>query len=301
MSVLPAPELPGWIEKQLPETVRRYRVKLPDGYRMHVMETGEGQPVLLLHGNPTWGFLYRKVVSALLGKPVRCIMPDLIGLGFSDHPASPLGHTLDNHARWLGGLLDELDLSPLVFVGQDWGGPIGLRALADRPRSLAGLVVLNTVLGPPKPGFKPTAFHKFARLPLISDIVFRGFGFPQIHLAMAQGDKKSISGAVSRAYRYPLRGIRRNAAALALARMVPDTPSHASMEPLGRVATLIRDFAGPSAIVWGKNDPVLGKLLARTRRALPDAHVTETEAGHFLQEEVPEEIAAAILAICRRL
>ena len=296
-SHLPAPALPGWITKQLPDRIRRYTVSLPDGKKMHVMETGEGRPVLLLHGNPTWGFLYRKVAAALAGEPVRCIMPDLIGFGFSDHPTNLAEHTLANHGRWLGQLIDILDLNDLIFVGQDWGGPIGLLALADRPQLLAGLVILNTVIAPPKEGFKPTAFHKFARLPLISEFAFRLVGFPQINLAMAQGDKHSIRGAVSRAYRYPLRNRWRNGAPLATARMVPDSLTHPSIAPLQRVGDLIANYRGPAAIVWGKRDPVLGKLLARTRRALPQAAVTQTEAGHFLQEEVPGEIAQAVAEV----
>src|SRR5947207_800196 len=84
-----------------------------------------------------------------------------------------------------------------VSVGQDWGGPIGLRALADRRERLAGLVVLNTVVGPPRPGFKPTAFHRFARLPLVADGVFRLLGFPQNAMRFAQGDRGSIRGEVA--------------------------------------------------------------------------------------------------------
>ena len=125
------PPVPEWIERQLPAGGRRRLVDV-GGVRMHVMEWGEGRPVLLQHGNPTWGFLYRKVVAALAGAPLRLVAPDLVGLGFSDKPGSQ-AHTLDNHARWLGALVDGLKLEDLVFVAHDWGGPIGLRALADRP------------------------------------------------------------------------------------------------------------------------------------------------------------------------
>ena len=167
MEALPAPPLPDWIERLLPAGVRRYRADV-GGYRMHVMEVGDGRPVLMLHGNPTWGFLYRKVAAALAGQPLRLVLPDLVGLGFSDRPRAAGEHTLDNHARWLGALLDGLDLEGLVFVAHDWGGPIGLRALADRPRLARGLVILNTVVGPPRPDFRPTAFHRLARLPIVS-------------------------------------------------------------------------------------------------------------------------------------
>ncbi|HUH03763.1 MAG TPA: alpha/beta fold hydrolase [Kofleriaceae bacterium] len=291
-----APLLPDWLDAMLPDGLRRYRVDV-GGYFMHVMEVGDGRPVLMLHGNPTWGFLYRRVAAALAGQPLRLIMPDLIGLGFSDKPVDATAHQLDNHIGWMARLIEVLDLQDLILVGQDWGGPIGFGALQQMPERLGGLVVLNTVPGPPKPGFRPTAFHRFARAPLVSDAVFRLLGFPQIALFAAQGDKRSIRGRVARAYRYPLRGLRNNLAPLALARMVPDGPGHASIAALARGHSLIEAWDGPAAIVWGDRDPVLGSVRTAFERLLPQAAVIRTRAGHFLQEEVPEEIAAAIRTV----
>jgi haloalkane dehalogenase len=295
---LPAPPLPDWLARMLP--FDRYLVEVAGGHRLHVMETGQGRPVLLLHGNPTWGFLYRKVAAALAGEPLRLVMPDLLGLGLSDHPTDPSLHTLDGHARLLGDLLDRLALDRLIFVGQDWGGPIGLRALAGRPERVAGLVILNTSVGPPREGFRPTAFHRLARAPLVSDLLFRGLDIPQRALWLVQGDRASIRGEVSRAYRWPLRGRRRNLAPLALARMVPDTLSHPSVPAMRRCEEFVASFRGPSAIVWGERDPILGRLLGRVARALPSATVVRTRAGHFLQEEVPDEIARAIREVAQR-
>ena len=268
-----------------------------DGIGMHVMELGEGPPVLMLHGNPTWSFLYRRVAAVLADRGLRLVIPDMVGLGYSDRPRDPSMHTLENHGRWLGALLDRLALRELVFVGQDWGGPIGLHALAARPGLLQGLVLLNTVTGPPRPGFRPTVFHRFARLPLVSDAAFRLLGFPQRMLHLAQGDRASIRGDVRRAYLAPLRGLGRNAAPLHLARMVPDRPGHPSIAPLERCHAFVLDSARdglPVELVWGMRDPVLGRVVNHLERQLPDARVTRTEAGHFLQEEVPEVIAEAI-------
>jgi cis-3-alkyl-4-acyloxetan-2-one decarboxylase len=290
---LPAPAVPDWILAQLPTGIRRYALDV-GGYRMHVMETGRGRPVLMLHGNPTWGFLYRRVAAALWRDPARVILPDLIGLGFSGRPRDPAEHTLENHARWMGALIDALDLRDFVWVGQDWGGPIGLLALSERPDRVRALVILNTVVGPPRPGFRPTAFHRFARLPVVSDMAFRVLGFPQNALARVQGDRTSIAGPVARAYRHPLRRRYGNAAPLALARMVPHRLDHPSVEPLGRVQGFVASFAGPIAVVWGDRDPVLGRVLSHIERLLPRAHVTRTDAGHFVQEEAPEQIADAV-------
>lgn len=302
MQRLPAPELPDFIERQLPEGVERYAVAV-EGHRLHVMELGDpaGRPVLLLHGNPTWGFLYRKVAAELAGQPLRLVIPDLVGLGFSDKPRDLGAHRLEHHGRWIGGLIDALQLDELIFVGQDWGGPIGLLALADRRARLAGMVILNTVVGPPREGFKPTAFHRLSQLPLVSDAIFRYGRFPQIGLALAQGDKRSIRGPVARAYRYPLRRVADNAAPLALARMVPNSFEHPSIEPLRRCQSVVEDWDGPAAIVWGDRDPVLGSVRSWIEKLLPRADVTRTGAGHFLQEEVPAEIARAISRIAAQL
>lgn len=289
----PAPPLPDWLARMVP--FDRYVVEV-EGHRIHVMESGAGTPVLALHGNPSWSFLWRKVAAALQGEPYRLVMPDLVGLGFSDHPPAAF-HTLEAHGRVMGGLVDALGLDRLVLVGQDWGGPIGLRALADRRERLAGLVVLNTVVGPPRPGFRATAFHRFARLPVLSDVAFRGLGLPQLLMPLVQGDRLGMGPEVIRAYRYPLKGLSGNAAPLALARMVPDSLEHPSIPALRRCQEVVERFQGPAAIVWGDRDPVLGRVRSHIERLLPHAAVTRTQAGHFLQEEVPVEIAAAIRGV----
>lgn len=289
-------ELPPWILRQLPDGVERRQVPIA-GHSIHVMEFGEGQPVFMLHGNPAWGFLYRKVMAALRGQPVRCIVPDLVGLGLSDKPRDPGVHTLENHAAWIGGLIDALALDNMIFVGQDWGGPIGMLALAGRLERVSGMVILNTVLGPPRPGFRPTLFHRLSQLPMLSDVLFRGLQFPQLALWAAQGDRNTMRGEVARAYRWPLRRLQDRAAPLALARMVPDSMEHPSITPLQRCQELAESFKGPMRIVWGDRDPVLGRVIGRLERLLPRAQIKRTQAGHFLQEEVPGDIADAITSL----
>jgi haloalkane dehalogenase len=294
MERLAAPELPGWLDEMVP--FDRYLVDIGP-YRMHVMEVGEGLPVLLLHGNPSWGFIYRKVAKLLEGAELRLIMPDLIGLGFSDKPMRPAVHTLRGHADWIRRLIDQLDLEQVILVGQDWGGPIGLLALAERPDLAAGMVLLNTVVGPPRVGFKATWFHRFANMPIASTLAFRGLGFPQNAMRTAQGDKKSITGKVSKAYRYPIRGFRRNAAPLAMARMVPNSPQHPSFAALERCQAYFESFEGPLELVWGDKDPVLGRVRGWIEKLKPGVKVHRTNAGHFLQEEVPDVIAGALRSV----
>ena len=295
MERLPAPELPDWLEAQLP--FERSLVEVGDGLRIHVMEQGQGRPVILFHGNPTWGYLYRRVAAELADEPFRLIMPDLIGLGFSDH-CEPDDHTLENHSRWMASLVDQLELERPIVVVQDWGGPIGLGAFSKFPGLIAGLVVMNTGIGPPRPGFKPTTFHRFFSSGL-GAWTTRNLGFPQRSLWFAQGDKSSMRGEVARAYRYPLRRKFGNEAVTALVRMVPDTMEHPTVEPMGDIQTFVESYDGPAAIVWGDRDPVIGRLRNRVSRLLPQAPVTSTDAGHFLQEEVPAEIATAIREVSR--
>lgn len=284
---------PGWLSAMLPGFRRS---TIAAGHEsLHVMESGpeSGRPVVCLHGNPSWGFLYRKVAQSL-GDEFRVVMPDLVGLGFSSKPPAS-AHTLDEHAGWVAESIEALDLRDAIFVGQDWGGAIGLLAFARISDRLSAQVILNTVVGPPREGFKATAFHRFAQMPFVAEAAFRFGGFPQNVMRLAQGDRASIRGRVARAYRYPLRRLRDRAGPLALARMVPDSATHPSIEPLRRSQAFFESFDGPIEMVWGDRDPVLGPSVCRWIAKLrPDANVTHTQAGHFLQEEVPDEIAAAV-------
>ncbi len=298
MAPLPAPPLPAFIARELPFA---RSVVEAGGLRLHLMEAGEGPTAVFLHGNPTWGFLWRKVAARLAGARLRIVIPDLPGLGLSDKPRDPAFHTLENHARVMGSLLDAVaPAGPLLLVLHDWGGPIGLAALARQPGRLAGLVVTNTLVGPPRTGSRPTRFHRFANRPLVSDLAFRLLGFPQNALHLVQADRRSISGDVARAYRWPLRRIADRVAPLALARMAPIRPDHPSIAPMRRALAVATSFAGPSAIVWGERDPVLGRALRGVAEALPRAVVTRVPAGHYPQEEAPGPIADAVLDVARR-
>lgn len=293
------PELPAWLSAQLP--LRRGVSVLADGSTMHRIDHGDpaAPVVLMVHGNPAWSFLWRRVIAAL--PEFRCVAPDLLGFGLSSR-ISARAHSIDRHADALAELVTALALPRFVLVGQDWGGPLCM-ALAERtPERVAGVVLGNTAVVVPE-RWRGTWFHRFARVPVVSDLVFRGLGFPQNTLWGVQGDRGSIRGPVARAYRWPLRHLADRAGPLALARMVPDAPGHPSVPALQRGEAWLRAFVaggGPLALVWGERDPILGRALGRHTRAFPTATVTRTQAGHFLQEEVPEALAAAIRAVAVR-
>ncbi|MCH9688402.1 MAG: alpha/beta fold hydrolase [Deltaproteobacteria bacterium] len=298
----PAPALPDWLEPQLPHDRRQYRLVqgVDAGRALHFIDHGDrdATAVVMLHGNPTWSFLWRKVIDRLPRR--RCVAPDLLGLGLSSKLARIDDHDIGRHAEALVELLDALKLPRYVLVGQDWGGAMLTAIGRLRPQQVAGVVLANTsVLVPTRP--RTTAFHRFARMPWVSDLAFRGLGVPQSMLWTAQGDKRSLLRGVSaRAYRWPLRRIRDRVAPLALARMVPDHPDHPSMEPLRMGQAWIEGFDGPMALVWGTRDPILGRALSRHERAFPRAPVTVTRAGHFLQEQVPGALAVAIEDVIAR-
>lgn len=294
------PELPAFLADELPfdRSWHRVRKGVDEGRRLHVFETGDptGRPVLLLHGNPTWSFLWRRVMRRLVTTPnLRLIAPDLLGLGLSDRLPRLTDHSVDRHADTIADLLDMRELDDAILVGQDWGGPIVTAAAARCHRRIRAMVYGNTaVILPRRP--RGSAFHRFARLPGVSDFVFRVLGFPQNgFLGRTQGDPASISGSVARAYRWPLRRFGDRIAPLAMARMVPDGPSHPSWSAMQAQQQWLEAFEGPVALVWGVRDPVLGRALNRHRKTLPAARVWETSAGHFLQEEVPDVLAEAVL------
>lgn len=269
------------------------------GRRLHFVDTGRGgdRSVLLLHGNPTWSFLWRRVIEDL--DELRCVAPDLLGLGLSDRLPRLADHTVDRHAESIVELVESLDLRGITLVGQDWGGPIGAAAAARIPERITGVVLANTAVVLPR-HLRGTTFHRFARIPVLSDIVFRLFGFPVKSLHRAQGDPDSISGVVARAYLWPLRRVSDRVAPLALTRMVPNGPDHPSVPALERAQEWLLGFRGPTALVWGTRDPILGRALSRHVKQLPEAIVRTTEAGHFLQEEVPEVLAQAIREVAHR-
>lgn len=289
-----APALPDWITVQFPYARRLFH---NGPHTIHFVDEGSGPAVLLQHGNPTWSYLWRRVIARLIPGGIRVIAPDLVGLGLSSKPRDPSVHTLEFHANQVSALVAALQLDSLTVVGQDWGGPIvGLMA-ARHPQWIRGAVFANTMLAQPERPPRVTPFHRFANMPLISDFAFKRLLFPIPVLHKVQGDRDSIGRREKRAYRYPLRRPADRVAPLAFARMVPLDLSHPTVQTLGEVDAWARNFSGPVRLVWGMQDPILGPSLKKMKELFPAAPVTETDAGHFLQEEVPMLLAEAILKV----
>ncbi|MEL7218062.1 MAG: alpha/beta fold hydrolase [Pseudomonadota bacterium] len=289
--------LPDYAREVLPEDVKSYFVEVEPGIKIHVLEVGEGYPVYLQHGNPTNGLLYRKVAAELPVDQMRLIMPTIVGLGFSTKvPSSE--HTFDNHLRWMSAALEKLDLENVVYVGQDWGGAIGMGSLMNNPDLIEGAVIMNTGFSAPEEEFELSSAHALAATPIMGELVLENLVAFYDRLKDAQGDPESMRKEVSDLYGRPVLESGNAKGALALMRMVPTGPNHPTTPSMRKVEAYADTLKGiPVELVWGMKDPILAMALPRMREFFPDAPVTETEAGHFLQEEVPVEIAAAIMRV----
>lgn len=288
--------LPQYAAKHLTEGYKSYFVEVEPGIKVHVLEVGAGLPVFLQHGNPTSGFLYRKIAEELPKDRLRLIMPTMVGLGFSSKvPAS--AHTVDNHMRWINSVLVQLQLTELVYSGQDWGGPVGMGALSLSPALIKGAVLLNTGFGAPTEPVDLSVPHAAVKIPVFGELMLEVIFsiFDAMH--RTQGDPDQLTADVANLYGKPVMESGNAKAPLAMMRMVPDGPNHPSVPAMRMIESYVQGLDIPAEIVWGMNDPILGKGLPMMKQSFPQARVTETQGGHFLQEEVPVEIAAALLRV----
>lgn len=292
--------LPDYAQKFAGDGYKSYFVEVEPGIKIHVMEVGEGMPVYMQHGNPTSGFLYRKVAEELPKDQFRLIMPTMVGLGFSSKvPADQ--HTLENHMRWMTEALAQLQISEAIYVGQDWGGPVGMGAMARSPGLMQGAVVMNTGFIAPTEKRDLSSAHAMVKTPIVGEMALEVFGSIFDRLPGAQGDPESMPEDVLALYGQPVEESGNAKAPVALMRMVPDGPDHPSATQMREIEGYVAGLDIPVEIVWGVNDPILGPALATMQASFPNAPTTETQAGHFLQEEVPGEIARAVLRVASQL
>ncbi len=280
--------IPSWLLDQLP-----YKHSWIDvGKTMHLMEKGQGKPIVMVHGNPMWGYLYKKVLDGL-DDSRKYIIPDLIGFGFSEK-ITLHEHSLEAHSKWMENFFKSIKEEKIGLVVHDWGGMIGIAGAMKAGKKIDGLVVMNTAITAPKDGFRPTWFHNLSQVPLISSALFRGLNFPLSFLNRFAHVPGSFDSQTMKAYKYPFRKLKDNSGPLALARMVPNSMQHPSVPLEQEIEAYLQSYTGPAQIVWGMNDPVMWKLRRRTSRLLPQAKIVKTQAGHFVQEETPQEVIEAI-------
>jgi len=257
---------------------------------MHYVDEGGGDPVLLLHGEPTWSFLWRRIIPPLLAAGGRAVAPDLIGFGRSDKPTDVGWYSYDRHVESVVRLVEELDLTGLTLVVHDWGGPIGLRVAVEHEARVERLVILDTGVGA---GSAPSETWLRFRA-----VVRELGGGLDIGRLVAAGTAQGLTDEVRAAYDAPFPTPESKAGALAFPELVPTDLEHPNAAPMNRVRDALRGWRKPALVVWGAEDAVLPPRVAeRFVELIPGAQgpLLVEGAGHFLQEDRPDEVATAIL------
>ena len=259
-----------------------------DGLRLAHLDVGEGPPVLFVHGEPTWSFLWRKVIPPVRDAGYRCIAPDLPGFGRSDKPTDIDWYTYDRHSESVVALVDELDLRDVTVVVHDWGGPIGLRAAVERPERIARIVALDTGLFT---GHQPMndAWMTFRAF------VERTEDLP-VGLLVRRACARDPGDDVIAAYDAPFPSPAAKAGARAFPLILPLTPDAPGAGAGQRVLDALRSDARPKLFVWADSDPVLPLETGRRFAAALGGEIDHviTGASHFLQEDAGPEIGRLI-------
>jgi haloalkane dehalogenase len=262
--------------------------------RMAWVEDGpaDGPPVLLLHGEPSWSFLYRTMLPVLGGAGLRAIAPDLVGFGRSDKPTDIADHSYARHVEWTRALaFDVLDLSGVTLVGQDWGGLIGLRLVAEHADRFARLVAANTGL-PTGDHPMPEIWHRFRTAMQTTPSV-------DVGRFVQSGCRTRLSPQVRAGYDAPFPDQTYVAGPRAMPGLVPIRPDDPASEANRRAWTVLGELSIPALIAFSDRDPITGAMAPILQRHLPGArgrtHPVISDAGHFLQEDAGPELARHIV------
>ena len=263
------------------------------GLRLAHIDEGKGPPVVFIHGEPTWSFLWRKVIPPVKDAGFRCIAPDLAGFGRSDKPIDIDWYTYDAHTASITALVAALDLRDATIIVHDWGGPIGLRVAVDNPERIARVVVLDTGLFT---GHQPMtdawmAFRAF---------VERTEDLP-VGLLVRRACSNDPGDEVIAAYDAPFPNAASKAGARAFPLILPLSPEAPGAAAGARVLDALRSDARPKLFVWADSDPVLPLETGRRFAAALGGKIDHVIAGasHFLQEDAGPEIGSLIASWLR--
>jgi cis-3-alkyl-4-acyloxetan-2-one decarboxylase len=263
--------------------------------RLHYVDEGprNARPLLFVHGNPTWSYLWRLPVSELAAQGRRCIAFDHMGFGRSDKPSQLRRYTLQTHIDNALALIDELDLRDVVLVAHDWGGPIGLGAMLERADRLRGLALINTWAWE-LPSFLPPFVREFRTEGLGEILALGGNLFVEsIPGGMAQ---RATDPVMMDAYRAPFPDYWSRVGALAFQRDIPLTERDRSAALMGAIHERLQKLDVPVTLVWGMRDRVFQPVfLDQWRELFPDAKVVElADAAHFVPEDRPDAVVEAL-------
>ncbi len=269
-----------------------------DGVRIHYVSDGPANaaPVLLLHGEPSWSYLYRKMIPSLVAAGHRVVAPDLVGFGRSDKPTAREDYTYQRHVNWITGLVSTLDLHAITLFCQDWGGLIGLRLAADQGDRFSRIVAANTFL---PTGDVPAgrAFRLWQRFSQESSQFRAG--------SVVKGAcATELAPEVIAAYDAPFPDDRYLAGARQFPMLVPTTPDDPASEPNRRAWQVLEQWTKPFLTAFSDGDPVTRGADRVLQQRIPGAqgqpHTTIVGAGHFLQEDKGEELAKIVIDFIAR-
>lgn len=277
-------------------------VEVPSGedgaLRMAYVDEGprDAEVVLLLHGEPSWSFLYRKMIGALTAAGLRAVAPDLIGFGRSDKPAAREDYTYQRHVDWVKSFLAATDLDRVTLFCQDWGGLIGLRIVGEEPDRFDRVVAANTFL---PTGDQPMPEAFFAWREFSQTVPELPIGF-----IVRRGCAREVPPEVMAAYDAPFPEERYKAGARAFPALVPASPDDPASEPNRRAWETLRRFDKPFLTAFGDSDPITAGADRVLQSLVPGAkgqpHVTLARAGHFLQEDDGETLGQIVADLVRR-
>lgn len=265
-----------------------------DGFRMAYIDEGpsDGEVVLLLHGEPTWSYLYRRMIPPLVDAGYRCVAPDLIGFGRSDKPTARTAYTYNGHVGWMTAFIDAVALPTATLFGQDWGGLIGLRVVAENPDRFSRVVIGNT--GLPVGESLGDGFDFW--LNLSQEMEFMDVGA----LLQQSMQSRELTDAEMDAYRAPFPDEAFMAGAREFPCLVPITPEHGAVADNVAAWQALESWEKPFLTLWCPGDFVLGALgdefIARVPGAAGQPHQTFEPGGHFIQDDRGEDVVAAMIA-----
>lgn len=267
-----------------------------DGYRVHYVDEGprDGDVIFMLHGEPTWSYLYRKMIPVFVDAGYRAIAPDLIGFGRSDKPVSMDTHTYQFHVDAMSALVEKLDLQNVTFFGQDWGGLIGLRVVTANPERFARIVVANTGLPTGTDGLASDS-SAFMQWKAMNQAMIERGDMPVG--AMVAGNVSDP--AVREAYDAPFPAPEYKAGPLIMPQRVPVTPDDPGSKANKEAWKVLEAWEKPLLTAFSDGDPITRGIDKEFQTRVPGAqgqpHTTITGAGHFLQEQKGEELAQVIV------
>jgi haloalkane dehalogenase len=278
-----------------------------NGWRMHYVDEGEGDAVVLLHGNPTWGYLYRDMIGPLVNSGRRVIVPDMIGFGLSEKPVREQAHSLDGHTANLTALMRQLDLKRITLVCHDWGGPTGLSFAMSNPHRVRALTIMSTWAWP----LPPAEFHtrifpwRMMHAPLVGPYLLgrhRALAGRGIYLSVV--DRERFAGNAQGAYEAVLPDPASRLLTWVWPRWIPLDDNARAFKRFQWLERELSRSKLPTLIVWGREDEVFdaATFSSRFKQMLPHAEGPRLVTGrHFLQEDSGPEIADLIRSFLDRL